>query len=274
MPRPNWSERYQRQVRSRGKYVHPKIYGTTPRVARPATVQISTKTWALVSASLAVCALGWFLFASPAFAIRRIDVVGAVTPDVVAEIQSLQGKNLLRYSTGSMTGRLRQSQSSIRDLTVFKGLPDTLRIEIGLRDAVLRWQSTDQEYLIDAAGIPFRRGAGYTETTTQASAPLVVDTAGQPVVVGKPIVSQQFSDFVRQANREFPSRFPLEVDRFELGESTFEVRLVTKDGWYVFFDTNRPVEAQLDALGKVFTAFHDDIKQYVDLRIEGRAYYQ
>lgn len=225
-------------------------------------------------ATAAIAALAWLLFVSPAFAIRRIDVVGSVTPDVLTEIQQLQGRNLLSYSTGSMTERLRSAQSSIKQLAVSKGLPDTLRIEVGLRTPVLRWQSADEEYLLDGEGIPFKRGAGYTQTSADELAPLVVDKAVQPVIIGQRFISPNFVALVTELHHDFPLRFPVGIDRFELGESTFSLTLVTDAGWTAQFDTGRAIEPQLTALGEVFAKFHEGIKESVDLRVEGRAFYR
>lgn len=275
MPRPHWNTKYQQRASSRSAFVHPKIYGATPRPERPSlSIRISLRTWALLTATAALACLGWLLFASPAFAIRRIDVVGSVTPDVLAEIQQLQGRNLLAYSTDSMAERLLGAQSSIKQLAVYKGLPDTLRIEVGLRSPVLRWKTGEDEYLLDAEGIPFQRGAGYTQTTADESAPLVIDLAKQPVSAGKRFMSPDFIALVGTLDHEFPIRFPLKVDHYELGESTFSLTLVTDAGWKAYFDSTRAIEPQLTALGDVFGKFHDGIKEYIDLRVEGRAYYK
>ncbi len=275
MPRPQWNQRYQNRASNRSTYVHPKIYGATAELQRQRwQLQISLRTWAIVSATAALAALGWLLFASPAFAIRRIDVVGSVSPDVLAEIQQLQGQNLLAYSTGSMTAKLRTAQSSIDQLAVYKGLPDTLRIEVGLRTPVLRWKAGDDEYLLDGEGIPFQRGSGYTQTSADESAPLVVDLAKQPVTVGRRFMSPDFVRTIGELHHAWPLRFPVDVDHYELGQSSFSLGVITSAGWTAELDTTRSIEPQLVALGEVFAKFHDTIRESVDLRVEGRAYYK
>lgn len=275
MSRPIWQQRYRNQASSRAAYIHPKIYGATPPPKqRRFSLRISLRVWAVLSALAALGAIVWLLFLSPAFVIRRIDVIGSVTPDVLQTFQVLQGRNLLAYSTGSMGDQLRSEQSSIRDLRVTKGLPDTLRIEVGLRAPALRWRSGSEEVLIDTAGVPFKRGTGLTETSGTESAPLVVDTHAQTVTLGTPLVRAAFVALIVKLGQDFPVRFPVSIDHFEIGESTFEVRLVTTAGWSVLVDTTRAIDPQLDAFGQVFTKYHDEIHQYVDLRVEGRAYYQ
>ena len=183
-PRSSWRDRYQGSAARHGRYLHPKIYGTTQREAEPTFhIEFDLRIWALITTASAVLLAAWFLFFSPAFAIETIDVVGTVTPDILQDIQSLQGKNLLAYSSGSMTTRLRGAQSSIRTLAISKGLPNTLRIEVVQRTPVLRWTSGETKYLIDAHGEAFQRGMGFTETADDDPIPEVVDEFKQPVVM-------------------------------------------------------------------------------------------
>lgn len=273
-PRPSWRDRYQRGSVGRSRLVHPKIYGTTPRERPTFRLSIGIKVWAISAAVFATLCVAWFLFLSPAFAIQRIDVVGTVTPDVLSEIQQLQGKNLLAYSSGNMDEKLRGAQSSIRTLEISKGLPNTLRIELVLRTPVLRWKSGDETYFIDANGEAFQRGEGYVSPTDDRPVPEIVDTYAQPVVSGRPIIRKELVAFVETLDREFPSKFPVGVRNYEIGESTLQLALVTEPGWKILLDTTRPVDAQLEATKQVFERFHDQIREYVDLRVEGRAYFK
>lgn len=272
-PRPSWQSRYRTSGLRRERFRSGKLFTPTPTERPGFRLSVPKPVWLGLGLAGLVGVAGWFFFLSPTFAIERIDVVGDVTPEVQAEVNSLYGKNLLTYSSGGMADRLRSAQSSIRDLQVFKGLPDTIRLEIALRDPVLAWRSQDQLYLIDAAGVAFQV-ANPEERITERGLVTVVDTANQPVIIGEQHIRRELVAFIRQLGSDFSRKFPLTVDRIEVGQSTFELTLVTSAGWRVVVDSTRTLDPQLDALISIFASFHDNIKEYVDLRIEGRAYFK
>ncbi len=258
----------------RARLHHPRILRATAANRAPRrAIKIPKGIWAGLAAVGVVALLGWLLLGSQLFRIQTIEIVGGVTDPVRQEIERLQGANILTYSTAGIEERLQTAQPSIQSLALSKGLPHTLRVEIALRQPVLQWQSGDERDLLDAQGIAFR----YTEAQTTdaiAQLPLVVDTQRQAVAQGKMLVSRQFLTFLRRVDDTFRTQFPIPVDHYELGQSSFEVTLVTKDGWRAILDTTRQPEPELDALQQVFEHFHADIHEYVDLRIPGRAYFK
>ncbi|MBI4032600.1 hypothetical protein HY374_02745 [Candidatus Berkelbacteria bacterium] len=272
-PRPSWQTRYRTRGVGREQFRNPKIFAATPGGESHRTFTVPRPVWLGLGVAVLVAALGWVLFLSPTFAIEQIDVVGEVTPEVQGEINQLYGKNLLTYSASGMAARLRTAQTSIRDLQVFKGLPRTLRLELALRDPVLAWKSGDQTYLLDEHGIAFQVPA-IEERIKDLELVTIVDTGLQPVVLGEQLIRRELVDFATDVGSTFPKRFPLTIDRLEVGQSTLELVMVTSAGWRVFLDTTRQLDPQLQSLTKVFETFHDQIKEYVDLRIEGRAYFK
>ena len=61
---------------------------------------------------------------------------------------------------------------------------------------------------------------------------------------------------------------------FEVVETTFDVNLHTEAGFYVKFNTMRASAKQLDNLKKVLVKKREEVHEYVDLRIDGWAYYK
>ncbi|MBI2589988.1 hypothetical protein HYW32_03145 [Candidatus Berkelbacteria bacterium] len=264
MPQPNWRERYR----------HPKIYRATPTYVQPVKIRLDPKLIGMSVGLILFSGLIWLILFSKLFMIQQIDIVGTVTPEVQTEITNLYGKNLLTYSSGGMERRLKEAQSSIREVQVYKGLPRTLRIEIAVRTPILAWRSGDTTYLLDEQGIAFQAGVGVAVDEQGKSLITVVDNFRQPIVLGKQLVRRQFITMAAELSRTFPVQFPLIIDRLEVGQTTFELVVVTNAGWKAYFDTTRDLEPQLESLKKIFENFHDAIKEYVDLRIVGRAYYK
>ncbi|MBI4022558.1 hypothetical protein HY375_00090 [Candidatus Berkelbacteria bacterium] len=277
MTKPRWSRPLSSQsVRSRQRaYRHPAIYGTTdrlePRRVRPSW---SRAVWWGLGTGLLIALLGYGLFLSPLFAIQTIAIIGEVTPPVQARIEELIGQNLLSYSAGGMAETLRQSQSSIRDLSLSKGLPNTLRVELALRQPVMAWRVGTLIYFLDRDGVAFELFEPGVYLFEHPDLPELTDLRQQPVTPGKQLARREFVAFVTRLASQFPDRFPLELERLEIDESMLELRAITSAGWSVQLDTTRAVEGQLTALQQVFETYHADIRQYVDLRIAGRAYFK
>lgn len=258
----------------RSQYQNPKIHRQTPANNAPFRVDIPRWVWLVLVAGMVAGGVGWLIFGSATFKIQQIEIVGSVNEAVQAEIEGLRGTNILTYSSGGMTSRLKAAQSSIETLTIAKGLPRTLRIGVTLRDPVIRWERGSEAYLLDEDGIVFQYAPGAGMDEEVATLPRVVDLQSEPVVPGKKVMSRQFVTFIHDTATAFVDQFPIGLDHFELGQTSFEITLVTKSGWKAVLDTTRPPQPQLDSLQQVFEHFHDDIHEYVDLRIPGRAYFK
>jgi hypothetical protein len=103
--------------------------------------------------------------ASTAFEYRRLDLAGAsLTPEstVRGELRVPDEVNLFRLSTDGMVERLR-ALPAVADASIEIVLPDTLRVRITERRAVLIWQLGERRLLVDAEGVAFADAAGTTE---------------------------------------------------------------------------------------------------------------
>ncbi|MGZ8502475.1 MAG: cell division protein FtsQ/DivIB [Candidatus Limnocylindrales bacterium] len=103
--------------------------------------------------------------ASTAFGYRRLDLVGAgFTPEstIHGELRAPDDANLFRLSTDGMVERLR-ALPTVADASVEIALPDTLRVRITERRAVLVWQLGEHRLLVDADGVAFAQAVGTTE---------------------------------------------------------------------------------------------------------------
>lgn len=259
---------------SRAAYRNPKIHRATPNVSAPWRIAIPIRFWIGLVIVAILGGASWFIFGSSFFRIQRIDVLGGANEVVQTEIHSLFNTNILTYSTKGMTAKLKADQSSIKDLHISKGLPHTLRVGVELRTPVMRWQHGDAHDLLDEDGTLFQYGDTTLNGVSIETLPMVVDLQNQPGTQGQQLMSRQFVVFIRHTNDFFHDHFPIPIDHFEIGQSSFEVTLVTKDGWKALLDTTRQPEPQLQALQQVFEHFHGDIHEYVDLRVSGRAYFK
>jgi hypothetical protein len=103
--------------------------------------------------------------ASTAFGYHRLDLVGASFTSestVRGELRAPDDANLFRLSTDGMVERLR-ALPAVAEASVEIALPDTLRVRITERRAVLIWQLGERRLLVDADGVAFAQVTGPTD---------------------------------------------------------------------------------------------------------------
>ena len=121
----------------------------------------------LIGSALAIYGVS----ASPAFGYRRLDIVGADRTDqaiIRSELSVADGSNLFRLSTDGMGERLR-ALPTVAGATIEIALPDTLRVHLVERQAVVIWQVGGRRFLIDADGFAF------AEATEASGLPVIDD---------------------------------------------------------------------------------------------------
>jgi hypothetical protein len=109
--------------------------------------------------------------ASAAFGYRRLDLVGAsLTSEATVrrELGVAADVNLFRLSTDGMAARLR-SLPAVAGATIEIALPDTLRVRLVEREAIVVWQVGDRRLLVDADRVAFAEASGATDL------PVIVD---------------------------------------------------------------------------------------------------
>lgn len=111
---------------------------------------------------------------SDAFAARRTEISGARWTSTEAALAALaipQDQNLFTLRTGDLADRL-LTIPAIRVARVTVALPDTIRVAIEERQALLAWQVGSRRFLVDETGLLFGE---LGDTSTGAAALPVVD---------------------------------------------------------------------------------------------------
>lgn len=243
---------------------NPRIYLSNLAQKEPAS-----PNWRSVFAFLGLAVftfLIWFLFYSPAFAINNLELRGNANEEVWQILESYKGRNIWRFPAARERLKLTQLKPEVKQVLIFRGLPHTLKIEILEREPVLIWKTGDKNYLMDKEGVVFRQ----IENTE--GYPVVFDTKNVPVELSQNYATSAFVDFASRLWADFEKETGLKPAYFEVAETTFQLSLQTNEGFKVFFETIRDFKPQLEGLKKVLAEHRDKVKEYVDLRVEGRAY--
>ena len=198
--------------------------------------------------------------ASPAFGYRTLDIVGADRTDqaiVRSELSVEDGSNLFRLSTDGMSERLR-ALPTVAGASIEIALPDTLRVHLTERQAVVIWQVGDERFLVDADGLVF------AQATTASSLPVIDDrrTPATPtsdgLIVVPDVVGMQIGDTVDPVDFDAATRLgsllPVDVGS---GAAGLHVRIddatgfsvdTGKDGWSAVFGYYTPTIRKTDLI--------------------------
>jgi cell division protein FtsQ len=223
---------------------------------------------------LVVAGLAYVALFSAALGVSQVTVEGAPEgrTDQIREAAydaaetrygALVSRSLLVLNEQTMINEIKRAQPDLDTVEVKKKWPNGVVVKVTERGTSLAWKSNNQTYLIDDKGTAFSLAGTGQPTLT------VEDTANVPVEIGKPVAGTSFITFVQEAKTKLEAA-GIKVTGFRVPETTFELQAVTDGGYYVLFDTTRPVGNQVDALVLALKA--QKPREYADVRVPGRVY--
>jgi hypothetical protein len=249
----------------------PKIYAATPGEKK---ALFSRSIFIYSSIFILLLVLAWFVWFSSYFKIKTIIISGSLNPEVAKEIDKFKGKNILFFQIGKIEKQLASGQTSISSLEIYKGLPNELKIKVNVREPKIIWQTKDRSYFIDGNGVVFELNNSTISDEEKLELPIIIDNKNVGVNLGTPIVTPDFVQYTLDLDKNFEGKIGTKIKEFRVNETTLQIEVVTEAGWRVLLDTSRDFNSQLTVLKKIFDQYGGDIKEYVDLRVEGRAYYK
>ncbi|MEK7142908.1 MAG: hypothetical protein AAB785_01730 [Patescibacteria group bacterium] len=213
-----------------------------------------------------ISAIGYLLFFSSVFRIKNVIVADQIKS--VYNWENLKNKNLLTLKTADLKKDILEKSPELVDISLVRGLPDTLKIEINTDQPKIIWQTQERKYFVNAQGLIFQEVNGQTDL------PLVQDDKNLAVLLMQKVASVNFVNFVENLNTKFSSKNGFKIVYFRINETVFQIDALTEKGYFVKFDTTREIDRQLDDLSKFLEKYQEEIHEYADVRIEGKVYYK
>lgn len=210
----------------------------------------------------------WFIFGSATFAIHSVEVEGLSSEAVTPLRNQLLGKNIFRINSVALTDDARQLIPSIKDVTVARGLPHTVRLKIVLRDPAVRWVTKTTEYALDRDGIAFAEG----KSDAYAGLPAIRDDSGLSYKIGQTVATEQFVAFMTTAHQKVAEIMKRNVATYEVKETTFHFSIILEGEVRIFMTAQRPYDEQLESAARILAA-HPEAK-LIDVRVPGRGYWR
>lgn len=238
----------------------------------------------LIRPTIYVVILAIFLYAITASSLLRvndIEVEGAVTissEDVRRQVENVISsspisQNVIFVPLGEISDKLKTDNYQIATVKIDRVFPTGLKVTISEQKPNILWKSAGQVYIISEDG---RAYGGEVTEELERELPLVVDSTNLPVRTGERQASAGFVKFVRALKDQFSSTGLSSIE-LQVGETTTDLSVTTTDGYQVKFDTTREIETQIGALNDVLSILKKQGKkpaEYIDLRINGRAFYK
>lgn len=217
---------------------------------------------------IAILGLAYVLFFSAIFKIKNIAIDGSAGAETLAYLDQFKGQNIFRLQTKEIAKVVQSQNTEFKTIDVTLGIPGTLRVLFTQRMPVAVWQTGGMNYLVDENAVAFKQ--------TDAVDPdliLISDTKNIAISPPVQIASANFMDFLKNVESKIGG-LDMKITKFEINETTFQVDALTDKNVKIIFDTTRSASDQIDAAQKAYKEKKDEIKQYMDVRVEGKVYYQ
>lgn len=252
----------------------PKIIA--PEEEKKRKFHFSRRTFFIILFLIGIMLVIYWLFFSSFFEVKNVDLkrTSLVDGEQVKKVVMFalnNESNIFLYNGTEIAEKIKENFPLISEVNIQKGIPDTIRIIIIERQPKIVWQTEGKKYLVDEDGLAYLEA----DVNNAKELPVVIDSRNVPVKLSTKIVSRNFLNFVREMIDKFNPRSGLKIKELRVDETTFDLNILTTDGFSVIFDTTRSAENELDDLHRVLAHLNGaKPKEYIDLRVEGWAYYK
>lgn len=215
--------------------------------------------------------IAFFLFFSDYFRVKEVIIEGnnLVLKERIEALIPINS-NIFRLSIVRIKNDLTRNIPEVQTAQIYRGIPNAIKIVVIERQGKFVWQSGTDSYLISDQGEVMRKIIG----DEGKDLPRVIDKRNLPVTLGSQLVSPNFVAFILNVYSNFFQTVNIKPLDFEVDETTFDVILHTDASFYVKLNSLRSSKKQLDNLKLVLVNKRADIHEYVDIRIDGWAYYK
>jgi cell division septal protein FtsQ len=255
----------------------PRIYGRPQPVRnRRSKPEVKINFRAVIAIIVLVLFIVWWW---RTFSVKKITVSGSrnYPASLVSAAVKDQLKahwwwhNLVLLNPGSLQKKLLASQPQLSDVAISRQWPSGLNLKVSERNPNIEWRSGGKTYLLSQEGIVVAEaGNGGVKL------PVVEDTTNLPVKLGDQVAPARFVAFCLELVRLMPKQ-GLQVTAIKVPATTNEVNISTNQGYFIKFDTTRAPASEVGDLAKVLNLLKTQNKrpsEYIDLRIDGAAYYK
>lgn len=208
----------------------------------------------------------YLFFFSQVFNIKNVEIEGVKSVEISDYLNgTLMGRNIILLRTGKYLDELTTKFPVLEEARIVRGLPSTIKVEIGERRQILVW-CQEKCFEVDLYGYAYQEIPNPPEGVIA-----IKDGASTKYKVGDKIVSADYIAFFLSALDRIEES-GLQVKEASVDQTVFKLTFTTGEGWKIILDPSESLSNQMLALKQILEKNRSDIKEYADLRVEGLAY--
>ena len=241
---------------------------------------ILRRLWHYSPYIIALTLVTYAVFFSNLFLISRVDVQGpntSLSQGLKEEADKylssrLLGRNWLFMNGGELKTSLQKTFTGQESIIVQKSFPNRLSIKTDEQKPSLVWKTGSKSYVVSVNGSVMSE----LQAGQLGELPLVNDNSNIPTKTGDRVVGRDFVDFTNKVF-EFIKSSNLGPSLMSVSDTTVELRVQTTSGYEIRFNSLASPESQIRSLSSTLDLLAAENKkpsEYIDLRVDGRAFYK
>jgi cell division septal protein FtsQ len=186
---------------------------------------------------------------------------------------SWESDYMVLFNEKKFSQTIADKYNDLAGVEIEKTWPDRLKIVLIPEIAKIIWKTEGKLYLVNASGVVLGLIEEPERLAKFNDLPVITDNSNLPVEDGNKVVSRDFVTFIDMAKSSIDMSVKKDIESYEVEETTFNLKIKFKEGFWAYFDTLRNAELQVEKLA-VFLNQGKLVDQYVDLRVPGKIFYQ
>lgn len=219
----------------------------------------------------------------PVFRIANVQITGTTDKDIILTLNQLKGQSIFTHNLQKVETELTNNFFSLKGVECRRGIPNTLRCQITLREPGMIWKTGADQYLVDKQGVVYSKIITLTDADKQ-NLIYIEDKRNVEARLGELIVNHEILDTMTQAVTLFKDR-GYQIGSLAVDESfyQFTVNLTSAkenepfpsvSPLPVIMTTSYAIKSQVAAVAEILKTKSPEIKNQIDLRVQGYAYYK
>lgn len=239
-----------------------------------------------------ICLMIYMLFFSIEMQINKVEIIGTreldeseiktlVEDHLKGKYLNLLSKNNYLLASGSIIHReLTDKYKKIRNVSVEKKFPDTIKINIDEHDSLMVWCKRESEcYLLDEDGVAYNSADFNSPELMQNKLLQINDQSSADVTVGTKIMEQDYEQYLLNIKTELEKLNINIEDTFSTpSRMAEEIQVKSINGFNINFSTQFTLDSAMKTLSAVLKKEIPKEKiaelEYIDLRSEYKAFYK